>query len=320
MQKFTLIIKNNGIAITNQQIMWAGQQVNLTCALEPALGRLTNFNWFIPTNTVADYYVSPDEFQTNGWPMPVTNLTTATNVFYWTDEAPLAKVICTADVIAMGRTNSLSAQAKFEVRKPTADWIGAITGTIAVDENYPPVTGPALHFGTGTVTNLGITFNFTNVNFKGYSNSYVFSCAQFGKSFWRRSPNGLNWIVSDSVGSGLDNHFPVFRWPTNTPSGFTGDSPGAALQSSVIDTWRGNKVSAKLFFQPAGPSIPIAIKQVDWDWLGRALQPGEWMLETSPTNVHITASNAPTAPTPSWTNNINVHRTNFTTNSLPPFE
>ena len=182
-------------------------------------------------------------------------------------------------------------------------------------------TQPLLHFGTRRDPNPGITFNFTNVNLKGYSNNYVFSCAQFGQSFWRRSFNGIAWIVADSIGAGLDTQFPAKVWPTNQPYGSFSDSPATAFVSNDTQTWRGNNLSMQLLFRPTGPSIPIALKRIDWDWLGHAVYTNAWELEISPTNAaHITATNAPVASTPAWTNNILIHRTDYNTNSLPPFK
>jgi hypothetical protein len=312
-QEYKLIIYLDRDITDQTTNAYVGEQKILQCWLEPALGApfITNYLWNVGGNAVGGYTAVP----TLGANAPLA-LTNPAVAYYWVDKADAAKVSC--KVNAAGK--EWSAKTTFKVLKPTADWIGATNGAIALDS--------ALHYGTtNNLASVGIIFTFTNKNLMGYTNSYSFLSAQIGTmQIVADGTNAAGAAYTVQLdGSGLDFVRTWFYKSFGTSdSGQTDDSPatppGPTPQIQPLVSVQSLKntysLSHYLFFQPAGDSIPVAIKRVDWNLSMQATNSGASTsvdgLVPAGCSAAILANNVPVTGNPGWTNYLQNVSTNIT--------
>jgi hypothetical protein len=308
-EKAYLTITRGGVAITGQtNTVIVGEQVALSCGLSPGLAPITNFQWTVPGNRVKDFYVSSDALNTNGWPVALTNsdLATSSIVFYWVDGSggSLLEVQCTAQV----KGETMTAKTKFNVIRPSADWLGFLTGTVNVTN---PLAGSwILQFGSGS-NPRGFTEVLTNINLNNYTGSgWRFVEVQTGNS--ATTLFGTNGINTAEVSAGIDNTFDDWFLPFGTNNASYGDSPSQPLPATKISVTRTDSFSTHLMFKPSG-GIAVPLRRIDWNWSGTAGTNGAngWVLTSSPTNAAITAANIDTLSFPAWTNSIHNGTTNI---------
>ncbi len=290
--------------------IWIGEKPTLSAVLEPAnFGTLSNFQWTVTGIRQADYIATA----MLGSNVPLTVLTQQNVTFAWT----VASALETATVTAQLAGQTLTATARFEVMDATAQWFGLPTGVISVHQRQ----GVTM-LGLGTFANRGITMLLTNGNVNGCP-QWTFSWAQIGNSIWWRKDGGLQWNMNN--GFGLDTKFPAGAWTSLHGVGF--DSPSINLVNFDYETWRGNEFDAYLFFQPAPPSIPVAIKKFYWKWMGYTVNTNApnngWhqIIDPPPaplsiTNAVIAQNNSIVTTNPTWTNNT-TNRVTMTTNQPP---
>ena len=314
--QFHIFDTNSGQDLSTQtNTVVVGQQMNLSCQLSltnqdiVTSFPLSNFQWTVPGYAISNYAVASDSSSAmvvTGFPLNNSNV-----VFYWVDGASNRTVTCTATI--NGKT--ASAQAIFNVIRPTADWTAQADAVVSVDTNFVN-SQEALHFGWRPSSNKGMVFNFANPNLAGYNGIGIFWWAQMGSRYIR-----VNLLTNDSgfiqTGNGLDVAFPaggflVSDAPANTvddPGKFTFDLSKLLIQDTFTNY---------LFFQPQlsyGHSIKIPIKKIVWAWGGEALIDFtnlQWVLMTSPMNFQIPINNSNTMDFPTWSNNITNLTTIFT--------
>jgi hypothetical protein len=270
---------NNVAGQTNTVIV--GEQITLTAKFVDAAGNdyniapITNFQWSIPGNYISNFVGTA----TNSIMYALTNAADFTNSsvkFAWVDGSggALFEVQCTA--IVKGVT--VTAKTKFNVIRPSVDWIGTITGNVGINPNLVvngEPRGPALQFGTNFPQSSGMTFLLTNLNLNGWSGiSWDFLSVQIGTSTRTFSEtNGTNFVA---VGAGLDEEYPYEVFPLGVHE-VVKDSPAVPLASygavSVIDSF-----SMFLLFEPSS-GVPVPVRRIDWNWRGTAaISNGIWNL------------------------------------------
>ena len=304
-------------------VVWIGEQIDLICRFEKGNtgAVLSNFNWTIPPIIVSNFFVSTDQFQTNGHPIPFPTiaLTKSNVVFHWV-RGSVGEVKCAATVAGQ----QVEAKALFDVRNVDAQWIGTVTGAIAIDTNtvgYALDPVPWMHFGTGLPSsgssqNNGITFQLTNADLGGYPTNlhFAFLGVQRGLGEVWINTGGTNRL---EYGEGLDTRFPstVFL---DRMADSDGDSPGVALHSTDAKVKNSNSFDTFLMWQSLSrPSIPVPIRMLHWNYSAVATNSsGTWYFPgVNSTNVSITTNNTPTTQFPQWSNNM---ENRIGTNS-PPF-
>jgi hypothetical protein len=278
-----------------------GQQINLAFQLITTNFSVQSYQWTVPGYAISNYVVAPDISSAT----VVTNfpLNNSNVVFYWVDGATNRVVKCSATV--NGKT--LTAQAAFNVLRPTADWTAQADAVVSVDSNY---TFRALHFGFElAATNRGMLFNFSNPDPRGYTGITVYRWGQLANLYIRGNfvTNNVGFI---RTGNGVDTIFPVSGFlPTWAPTNSV-DSPGKStdiLGKLILQEYFTNY----LFFQSAASnSILVPIKMLQWSWGGLASNDfvTGWTLLSSPTNYQIPVNNQDTMQYPTWSNNA----TNYT--------
>ena len=305
---------NTGSNLTTQvNNVIVGQQINLTCQLNVTNSllnnsMLTNFKWTVPGDAISNYVVASDTSSAivvTNFPVNHTNV-----VFYWVDGASSRTVQCSARI--SGAT--ITGQAVFDVLKPSADWIGQITGAVAADTNFfigtnVPTGLTWVHLGNslnpdGFTITRGITFTATNVNLNGYtgSNNALF-CAQIINHLQVEHclTNGISQHISVT---GLDLRYPygnlVNAFSYNIGNASDYDAPGSPCRLNdnyVIDT---NSFQMYLMFQAEDvSSIAVPLKVINWSWSGAANYTPPWNLVLS--NAAISGNNVEVNTFPQWT-------------------
>lgn len=119
-----IIIKQDGQVVTNTtRNAIVGQQLNLTGEVRSGSGAITNQQWSIPGNRIANYIAN----EINGAVTPLTNLNTASISYYWVDGGDGRQVTYTATV----RGKPYTGRATFNVKRPTVN-VTTSTGTVRV--------------------------------------------------------------------------------------------------------------------------------------------------------------------------------------------
>lgn len=154
-----IIIKQDGQVVTNTtRNAIVGQQLNLTGEVRSGSGAITNQQWSIPGNRIANYIAN----EVNGAVTPLTNLNTASISYYWVDGGDGRQVTYTATV----RGKPYTGRSTFNVKRPTVN-VTTSTGTVRVrtvsfseriyELVYASTTAPGIRF---TRTNLTISSGF----------------------------------------------------------------------------------------------------------------------------------------------------------------
>jgi hypothetical protein len=217
---------------------------------------------------------------------------------------------------------TVTAQATFNVIKPTVDWIGNLTGAVAVDTNYDIDNTPYppgltwLHLGESLNAEndltLGITFTATNFNFNGYTDMdnslYCVQLVTTGQ-VEHCSTNGTTLHQS---GYGLDTVFPYENLDgalLTDSEASTKDAPATSCLYADQHIADADVFQMYLMFQADGvKSIPVPLKMISWNWSGSGniVTYKQWNLISS--NANITANNQLPVAFPQWSQNA----TNYT--------
>jgi hypothetical protein len=316
------IIQNGNQDVTGSNVTAiVGQPINLTCQIEDANGHappapwsITNYAWKVPGITFSDYVANAS----SGILYTAFPTTNSGVSYYWVDGG--SKPV-TCAVQAMGKT--LSAQAVFNVKRPSVDWVGSIQDPIAADANngyWGSGVYPSLHFGGAIDTNghpiEGIVFTASNLNFDGSYDGNTFFFTQVGNGLATHcQSDGTSVHISFS---GIDSADPgkvFYDFTTNSTASYH-DSPYSPMWNTDIKIFRSNSFDTYLMFQPPSPSRPVPLKKISWNWSGAAIpdvsQSGSWTLVSS--NAVITANNQDAFSHPVWTNNMDNQIS--TTNNL----
>ena len=147
----------------------------------------------------------------------------------------------------------------------------------------------------------GIFFQCTNVNVYGYpSGLYDFTSVQviLNHSITRYKADGS---ITNKTMSGLDNIFP-YQILGDGDGSRTSDGPGFNLFTNDVQVITTQSFRMTLLFQPDEPSIPVPIKEVDWQWSGQATTNGSGWMFVQPSFGEITTNNQSTLSFPIWTN------------------
>ncbi|MDR3560730.1 MAG: hypothetical protein P4N59_04720 [Negativicutes bacterium] len=305
---FRIIDKNTGQNLSAQtNTVIVGQQMNLTYqfSLTNSITTnlvVTNFQWAVPGYAISNYVVSSESISA----FVRTNFSTnnAAAKFCWVDGASNCVVRFSATV----NGTPLTAQATFNVRRPSATLAAIVTGQIRVDDNYL-LPGMYLHFGgdtVGTATTPGIKFQINGVDTNG---TYFF--VQTGSSSEQQLwSNGTNYIATDGPGldNGTDTNSYVYRFDPSQGTNTTDDSPAQGLLSNLRTISETDSYTMYLMFTPTNVigATPVPLQKVDWSWSAAAIQTDAtlnlWALTTNSPPSGLTP--VKTTAHPQWTNNL----------------
>jgi hypothetical protein len=308
-QEYKLRIYFNGTDVTDSNVTAiVGQKISLTCGLDGSTPPpITNFAWTIPGYAVSNFYVSPDAFHTNGYPIPLTTIKTNGADYYWTDDGS-KQVQCT--VTAMGQT--LSAQTMFNVVKPSAT-IAAITSSVELGTNknaryYGLCFGtnsgqPGILFSNTFTMPPGTNYNFGNTNYSIEWVQILNPVSLTVRNFYHSS-SGTNTLTRAITNYVLDTEYP-YPYSSNQSAQ---DSPSTSAQiSDLIFTSKNLNAKMWLMFQPSGGEW-VPLRAVTWNMSGTATNSGAgWILTDRSWATNPPDSDA-ISSYPVWTNNSqNVH-------------
>lgn len=277
-----------------------GEKVALTCALNPSIPGLTNFQWTIPGYAISNYVANTNVgllFEQ----FPTTNSNVA---FYWVD-GDQKRVLVEATV----GDQVASVNTTFDVARPTADWIAEPNALVTVDNNH---MYHALHFGYIDSTNKGMLFHFRNPQMNGCPAGWLFRCVQIGSTYSRVNYYTNN-VGAEIIDSGLDTAYPMNGWAS--APGDDSDGP-AQWTENRFKVQREDRFSTYLLYDPLLlDSIPVPIKKLEWYWGGLACTngAGDWVLLSSPTNYGVIKNNEDTMEFPTWTRNLKDRTNRWTT-------
>ncbi len=299
----TIVDGNSGQDLTMQtNTVIVGQQMNLICKTVTANGpTLNNFQWTVPGFAISNYVVAADSSSA----AVVTNfpLNNSYVVFYWVDGASNRVIHCSATV--QGKT--ITAQATFNVIRPSIDFVGTKMDAVAANQNFYSFSNMTfIHFGGSNSNGVvvpGIEFKCTNPNvFDWNQGSYGFESVQIIVSdvTVRNKTDGS--IVTKST-NGLDNIFPYMSLGDGEDT-TTSDGPGSSVLTNDTQVSISQTFKMVLLFDSFPPSIPIPLREVDWNWSGVAVTNGNggWALITANSQAAITGNNINTTTFPVWTN------------------
>jgi hypothetical protein len=169
-----------------------GQMISLSCRLVGpggvTLPPISSYQWSIPGTALSSFFVSPDALQTNGYPVPLTQMTTNTVRFCWVD--PGAKQV-TCKVKVLGQDHP--AETTFNVKRPNATLTANIHTGVEVYNNQ-------LRFQDSFID--GITFMPRDEDTVG-DWQYI----QVGHPVYRHQ-DGADGKWFRNEGRGLDGHYP----------------------------------------------------------------------------------------------------------------
>jgi hypothetical protein len=292
-----IFMGDQDVTDTNTPVV-VGQQISLTNKLVGPSGKtpppITNYQWTIPSYAVSNFYVAPDV--STGMvivPFPTTN---ANASFYWVDGGG-KEVRC--DVKVAG--TNFTAKAIFQVARPTVDWVGSITGSVAVYTNNGMVWLSFACVTNGVVTH-GITFTASNPNLQGYGGACDFEAVQVltADAIQYTLTNGATTNLSQT---GLDNRYPTWHLGDGDEVA-VGDAPGTGLNGVVAASYA-TSFRTLLMFQPTYDfSIPVPVREIIWNWSGQAVTNGAggWTTVQSNCFARLTVTNRDTLEFPYWTN------------------
>ena len=272
--KFRIKLGGVDISGTNVTSVLVGQKVILDCGFDLPGPAITSYQWTVGGNCISNFYISPDPLQTNGYPVALTATKSSQVVFYWVDGG-LNTVSCT--VMAQGQP--ISADATFNVKKPSATLSATILGPVQV-------FGNELLFGAPPFP--GISFWTLQPDTPG-NWRYI----QTGHQLFRYQ-NAADGKWARSEGSGLDGNY---------PSKLTQDQPGTGLPQGCTKVIADGSFTTYLAFSPSG-GIYVPIRQIHWDWNGEAIftSSNVWTLVSGAPHVDANDSAAPS--TISWTDSV----------------
>jgi hypothetical protein len=317
--------------------VWVGEQIQLQCTLsgsEPP--PITNVEWTILGSVVAGFAVR-DLAYTNddgealtaprgiGHVVPLVNTNVNPITFYWVDGSPIVSASINASISG----SEFQTRTCFEVRKPDAIWFGITNGPIQI-------TNESLVYGISKFDpSAGMHFVYANLELNGYTNSFAMSSLQIISSMLieyvgeNAATNQVRVAVTPVLtGVALDTVYPFISWGM-AYSGVHYDSPGCAAAAGIdqldstdpIVYLRSANLSGTyqhyLMFQPAEPSIPVAIRRIDWS-LSMA---GDNAHNTNHLDTLVTGScgvtlqnNLPVLTNPSWSNYFSGFQFHHTVN------
>jgi hypothetical protein len=249
-----IVDANTGTVLTGQtNKVIVGQQMNLKCQLMISnevitVFPLTNFQWTVPGFAISNYVVAADASSA----VVYTNFpTTKSNVvFYWVDGASNRAVQCSAT--AQGKT--FTAQATFNVLRPTATIEVAQPGVVSLDGNFYLQDAPVDFYGHVQSAYPGVA-NWTQLVNRDCQQAFYIETGTWGNYWLDTHPFYSNQINSE-VGPGLDERVPLE------------DAPEVLIDVHVSNI---DKFKTYLMFKPDGDgSIYVPLGRTDWGWHGDA--------------------------------------------------
>ncbi|MFO7956919.1 MAG: hypothetical protein R6X33_07440, partial [Candidatus Brocadiia bacterium] len=292
-------IKQDGSVIsgtTHSEIV--GKRISLTGEVLPTGLSVSNEQWTIPGERIADFYVGPHDANepensyVPGEVVELTDLSDSSTSFYWVDGADGREV--TYDVTVEGRP--FQAVAIFDVKRPTAT-MDCTTGHVVVHEEHGDWFA-ALRFGDPTIQEDGIRFECTVNVPQGFTGSTCF--VQLYSLHHRLRDDSPLHLWQYKQGSGLDHTFP---YAIGT---ITEDSPGLELYDGDDMAEVDDSATMWFMFKPSvveGDAIWVPLRKVDWWWQALAVKDGdEWELDSGANSVDPESTD--TTEFPEWTSNI----------------
>jgi len=241
-------ITQDGANITGTtQDVIVGQRIALTAEVLPS-GTSSNHNqWTIPGTRVADYAVSAD----TGMVTPLTNLSTLSVNFCWVDGADGRQVTFSCKVSG----KQLTAQATFNVKRPTVTFTSTSVGGVACDSACGE---QSVHYGC-TEASPGVTFSLTNLMIPaGFSGDT--QLVQLVNTTTRTKLKTSGMRLTKSGSHLLDTTFPY---------GIFYDTPGEPFDTGDLQITTNDSFTMYVIFKPSFEnSIWVPLRKISWSWAG----------------------------------------------------
>jgi hypothetical protein len=312
--QFHIFDANSGQDLTTQtNTVIVGQQMNLYCQLSLTNETLTNFQWTVQGYVLTNWYFSSDFYNTNGYPLRLTETNNQTMQFFWTDGATnianASNIVVACSATVGGK--KISAHAVFKVLKPIVK-INAQTSQVTLGSRVGDGLF-SLCFGTNTTP--GILFETTMQLPTG---TYNYGDTQYSLEWWQiingyqsglylQDGTNIVPVITDvtnilmldtSLPYGFDSNFP---WPD------TDDSPsvGAYLDGEMGASFSLNATMWLMFKPDGGNWVPV--RSVPWNCSGSATNSGSgWTLTRASWSTNPPDLDAGT-DYPTWTNNTHAY-------------
>jgi hypothetical protein len=294
--KFVLKIKQGNTDLTDKTTnVIEGQEITLDCVLQSVDGSdapaVTSYQWQVDDIAVAGYSADLNSAIVD------TNIvkTNSRVTFYWANGGS-KRVSCSVKV---GGLDYPKVKTTFKVVRPSADLIGDTCGNVEFGTN-PAQNALACACGPPpSYPDPGMTNVTSDPNTYGFGGS--FTKTQIILNYSLIFTNSVGAAVT-FITNGLDNDIvevsknPLF------------DAPNLIWLKSL--GWRGVFVTESfrtvLMFRPSGPSISVPIKEVLWNWSGRAYLDTNGIMTKVANDcfLEITVNNGGTLDFPRWTNRV----------------
>jgi hypothetical protein len=306
-----------------------GQPINLACELTG--GTINTVNWNLPaTNYYFGDYVANNQV---GRADPVTNFTNTSMNFYFKDTpgpGSLLTVTCVVNATVSGAATNISRNVRFNVTRPTADFIVVRGSLVYVDANHSQLPNQTvLRLGgheTPQVSFPGIGIWATNLNTFGYPGKWTLVQIVVAMTNKVLLTNGGAF---QAVTNGLDKGYPTSEFAfysnnaPNPPYGYASDSPATTLTNQDSKFRRQDYFQTYLMFNPTNfpGSKAVPIRRFSWEWQGAAIKAANgWIRDESVTNYsRITQPAVNWIVHPSWTNLVPGGQMNYDWKPIPPF-
>ena len=286
-----------------------GQHVILNAVASPAGATMTNIQWTIPGQTVADYQPTA----ASASPIPLTALTSPSASYYWTEGAQSLTVVVSATVngTAVSGTKTFSVLAPTGVTMPTTtrdvlvrynqyrqllnQWtlsLGLpIVGQQGIDFTRFGFTAPANGAGAAAVRQLIYT-QYSTIDGAGALNTV-------------RATNGQFWLDSTLLYN--DTQVAVSSGAAVTLADQTNfsDAPALPLRAPYVSESKSDAFQTYLIYRPNGSdSIWVTLGRLSWSWSGTAVfRNNTWSLNGSSAPYPRNPSgNTAIHELPSWSN------------------
>jgi hypothetical protein len=317
--KLQIVTQGHGIAGLMKNPTWIGKGLVLTAQLTSEIAAITNYEWTVAGDVIGGWNESTSPYYLKAEKFAFTNNTNATVTFFPVEANDNLEVKC---LVRLNNGMSLEAKTSFEVRKPSIGLSAQVTGPITND-----TVNQIVRFGAPGHPGITFTIPQTSVDLKGLE-AFVPSWTS-NVFFWQEGTSFAQWQnpagteCKTETGSGLDNAAPRATWTypdntmtqTNAATGLvttnlvTNDSPSFGATSFSRATV-GHRLKMHAVFTAKPPSIPIALKRIEWSW-SATLTNGGGFAFVYPTNISAIDETL----VPIWTNNIRLKVS--TTNNTP---
>jgi hypothetical protein len=281
--KYYLTLNWNGTDVSDgTSDVLVGQRMTISASLSPqdeGTPAIDSYGWTVGGNVISGMYVSTDEWQREGHPVPLTDLTHA-QVSYCYVEGGQSEVQCT--VIVKGE--KLTGKTTFRVKKPSARLEARI------QEGVNVVTDPDM-LVFGNYTFAGITFTGRDKDTDG-----DWQFIQIGHQLFRYQDAATGkWQRKE--GTGLDGPYPN---PNDQ------DKPFTQLPAGGSTVTADGSFTTYLAFRPTPSDTLVPIRKVEWSWNGTAeYLDSHWTLVSGTPHIGDRAPSDAAAPaTINWTDAI----------------